>query len=124
MSSGAAARPPGRSRPPAGRLSRRERRARRGGAHALPRRYVLRLVDERGTSGSPSAALETGLAGLGSISQTGDDATHYLMSLEDGASLGDAFARIRTAGFQLLSCRDERSEVEEAFLALTRQESA
>jgi ABC-2 type transport system ATP-binding protein len=93
-------------------------------AHALPRRYVLRLVDERGSSGSPSAALETSLAGLGSISQTGDDATHYLMSLEDGASLGDAFARIRSAGFQLLSCRDERSEVEEAFLTLTRQEQA
>ena len=93
-------------------------------AHALPRRYLLRLADVRGNSGPPSPALEAGLASLGSISQTGDDAAHYLMSLEDGVTLGDALARIRAAGFQLLSCRDERSEVEEAFLALTRQEQA
>jgi ABC-2 type transport system ATP-binding protein len=92
--------------------------------HALPRRYLLRLADVRGNNGPPSPALEAGLAGLGSIFQTGDDATHYLMSLEDGAALGDALAGIRAAGFQLLSCRDERSEVEEAFLTLTRQEQA
>jgi ABC-2 type transport system ATP-binding protein len=91
-------------------------------AHALPRRYLLRL--EAGSdNGRPSPALEDGLAGLGTIAQT-SDATHYVMSLEDGAVLGDALAAIRAAGFQLLSCRDERSEVEEAFLTLTREESA
>jgi hypothetical protein len=53
-----------------------------------------------------------------------DDETHYLMSLADGTALGDALEAIRAAGFQLLSCRDERSEVEEAFLNLTREEPA
>jgi len=93
-------------------------------AHALPRRYLLRLDATRANGAPPGADLEAGLAGLGSISQTGDDATHYLMSLEDGVALGEALAAIRAAGFQLLSCRDERSEVEEAFLKLTRQEQA
>jgi ABC-2 type transport system ATP-binding protein len=91
-------------------------------AHALPRRYLLRL-EPGSDNGRPSRALEDGLAGLGTIGQT-SDATHYVMSLEDGAVLGDALAAIRAAGFQLLSCRDERSEVEEAFLTLTRDESA
>jgi ABC-2 type transport system ATP-binding protein len=91
-------------------------------AHALPRRYLLRL-ESGSDNGRPSPALEDGLAGIGTIAQT-SDATHYVMSLEDGAVLGDALAAIRAAGFQLLSCRDERSEVEEAFLTLTREESA
>ncbi|HEU4450261.1 MAG TPA: ABC transporter ATP-binding protein [Gaiellaceae bacterium] len=91
-------------------------------AHAAPRRFLLRLADTRENGRAPGPALDAGLAGLGSISQTGADATHFVMALEDGAVLGDALAAIRTAGFQLLSCRDERSEVEEAFLALTRRE--
>ena len=48
----------------------------------------------------------------------------FVMSLEDDAILGDALAAVHAAGFQLLSCRDERSEVEEAFLALTREEGS
>ncbi|HSK15147.1 MAG TPA: ABC transporter ATP-binding protein [Gaiellaceae bacterium] len=90
-------------------------------AHALPRRYLLRLEDVGGNGARPASALAAALAGLGEIARTSDDATHYLMSLEDGAALGDALAAIREAGFQLLSCRDERSEVEEAFLNLTRE---
>jgi ABC-2 type transport system ATP-binding protein len=91
-------------------------------AHAAPRRFLLRLADTRENGRAPGPTLDAGLAGLGSISQTGADATHFVMALEDGAVLGDALAAIRTAGFQLLSCRDERSEVEEAFLTLTRRE--
>jgi len=91
-------------------------------AHALPRRFLLRLSDLRRNGEPPGPALAAALDGLGTIAQAGDDATHYVMSLGDGAALGDALAAIREAGFQLLACRDERSEVEEAFLALTRRE--
>jgi lipooligosaccharide transport system ATP-binding protein len=92
--------------------------------HALPRRYLLRLEDVRGNGGPTVPALAAGLAGLGTIDRMADDETHYLMSLADGTALGDALEAIRAAGFQLLSCRDERSEVEEAFLNLTREEPA
>jgi ABC-2 type transport system ATP-binding protein len=93
-------------------------------AHALPRRYLLRLHDARGNGAAPDPALAAALAGLGSMERTSEDATHFVMSLEDDAVLGDALAAVHAAGFQLLSCRDERSEVEEAFLALTRAEDA
>ena len=93
-------------------------------AHALPRRYLLRLADVRAGGGPPAPALDAGLGGLGSIEATSVDAGHYVLSLEEGAVLGDALEAVRTVGFQLLSCRDERSEVEEAFLALTREEDA
>jgi ABC-type multidrug transport system ATPase subunit len=93
-------------------------------AHALPRRYLLRLLDARGNGAAPDPALAAALAGLGSIERTSEDATHFVMSLEDDAVLGDALAAVHAAGFQLLSCRDERSEVEEAFLALTREEGS
>ena len=93
-------------------------------AHALPRRYLLRLLDARGNGAAPDPVLAAALAGLGSIERTSEDATHFVMSLEDDAVLGDALAAVHAAGFQLLSCRDERSEVEEAFLALTREEGS
>jgi hypothetical protein len=35
--------------------------------------------------------------------------------------LGDAVAALAGASFQVLGCRQERSEIEEAFLALTRE---
>ena len=88
-------------------------------AAALGRRDTPSVVLER-----RDQALDAGLGGLGSIESTSVDAGHYVLSLEDGAVLGDALEAVRTAGFQLLSCRDERSEVEEAFLALTREEDA
>jgi ABC-type multidrug transport system ATPase subunit len=93
-------------------------------AHALPRRYQLRLLDTRANGRAPLPALEARLAGIGSIEATSDDSTHFAMTLKDGAVLGDALAAVREAGFQLLSCRDERSEVEEAFLTLTREGDA
>jgi hypothetical protein len=33
--------------------------------------------------------------------------------------LGDALAALALGGVQVLACREERSEIEEAFLALT-----
>ena len=55
-------------------------------AHALPRRYLLRLLDARGNGAAPDPALAAALAGLGSIERTSEDATHFVMSLEDDAS--------------------------------------
>ena len=92
-------------------------------SHALPRRYLVQLR-VRDTREAPAAgALGQALDGLGSITATADGGhDHHLLALRDDALLGDALARIRDAGYELLGCRDERSEVEEAFLTLTRRE--
>jgi hypothetical protein len=92
-------------------------------SHALPRRYLVQL-GVRNTREPPAAeALGQALEGLGSITATADGGgDHHLLALRDDAFLGDALARIRDAGYELLGCRDERSEVEEAFLTLTRRE--
>jgi ABC-2 type transport system ATP-binding protein len=93
-------------------------------AHALPRRYLLHLRNGGMTGERARDALSGALGGLGSIVTAAEDSEHYLLALRDDAPLGDALARVREAGFQLIGCRDERSGVEEAFLALTREEQA
>ena len=91
-------------------------------AHALPRRYLVQLRS-RGPQERPTDTLRAALEGLGTITATADGGLdHHLLALRDDAVLGDALARIRDAGYELLGCRDERSGVEEAFLSLTRPE--
>jgi ABC-2 type transport system ATP-binding protein len=92
-------------------------------AHALPRRYVVHLRNGGMDGERAREVLSHALGGLGSVFTTAADGSeHYLLALRDAAPLGDALARLRDAGFQLIGCRDERSGVEEAFLALTREE--
>ena len=91
-------------------------------AHALPRRYLVQLRS-RDLQDRPTDTLRAALEGLGTITATADGGfDHHLLALRDDAVLGDALARIRDAGYELLGCRDERSGVEEAFLSLTRLE--
>ena len=49
----------------------------------------------------------------------GSDPGHYVLSLDDGVVLGDALAAIAAAGLQVHSCRERRSELEDAFRFLT-----
>ena len=51
------------------------------------------------------------------------EAGHYLLTVADGAVLGAALARLTAARVDVLSCREERSQLEEAFLRLTAQSS-
>jgi ABC-2 type transport system ATP-binding protein len=44
---------------------------------------------------------------------------HYVLRLAGDAVLGDALARFTAADVQVLSCREARPEIEEAFLRLT-----
>ena len=78
-------------------------------AHAVPRRYLLRL---RGTM--PSEALD----GLATLERTGDGAEHFLLVLKDDTVLGDALAALDAAGIGVLTCTEERSGIEQAFLSL------
>jgi ABC-2 type transport system ATP-binding protein len=78
-------------------------------AHAVPRRYLLRL---RGTMESDA------LKGLATLERTGDGAEHFLLVLQDGTVLGDALAALDAAGIDVLTCTEERSGIEQAFLSL------
>jgi ABC-2 type transport system ATP-binding protein len=91
-------------------------------AHAFPRRYVLQLRNGGKEGPRLERSLAAAVANLGTISAAhGASSDHYVLSLADDAVLGDALAALREASVDLLRCREERSEIEEAFLALTSE---
>ena len=49
---------------------------------------------------------------------TDDDIEHYTLTLAEGVVLGHALATLTAASIDVLACREERSEIEEAFLSL------
>jgi ABC-2 type transport system ATP-binding protein len=81
-------------------------------AHAVPRRYLVRL-----RSSAPVATTAVGT--LGTIAPSGEpDSGHYLLALRDDAVLGDALGALAAAGVDVLTCTEERSEIEQAFLSI------
>jgi ABC-type multidrug transport system ATPase subunit len=90
-------------------------------AQATPQRYLLRLRNGKPAGADLSAELALALGGRGATARaTGADAEHYLLALQDDVVLGEALAALTAAGVQILACREERSEVEDAFLMLTK----
>jgi ABC-2 type transport system ATP-binding protein len=89
--------------------------------HAVPRRYLLRLRNGRPTREDLGPALAPILGDQAVISAASDDdaAEYYTLTLAEGVVLGDALASLTGAGVDVLACREERSEIEEAFLSLT-----
>jgi ABC-2 type transport system ATP-binding protein len=88
-------------------------------AIAVPRRYLLRLTNGRPAPYSLEAAGSAALGSLGRLEQAGDtSAEHYVLALADDTVLGDALAALSSAHIDVLTCREERSEIEQAFLAL------
>ena len=87
--------------------------------HSVPRRFLLRL--RNGTAGGErlETALRTALGPLAAVEGAGAESEHYVLSLRDGVVLGDALEALIAAGFEVLACRQERSEIEDAFVALT-----
>jgi ABC-2 type transport system ATP-binding protein len=53
----------------------------------------------------------------------GGEADHYLLSLDDQSVLGDAIAALQAGGVSVVTCHRERSEIEEAFVTLSRNGS-
>jgi ABC-2 type transport system ATP-binding protein len=90
-----------------------------------PERYVLRL---RGTFPSGPvgrARLQRTLQGTASVSlPRADDPEHVILQPRGDHAIGDAIAVLAQGGFVVLACRQERSELEEAFLALSSEAAA
>jgi ABC-2 type transport system ATP-binding protein len=60
------------------------------------------------------------LDGLGRLTPVGEeDPSHFVLDLEDGVVLGRALAAAQSAGLDVMACREERSDIEAAFIALT-----
>jgi ABC-type multidrug transport system ATPase subunit len=58
-------------------------------------------------------------AGVLPAGGAGEDGEHLLLVLEADAVLGDLIATLANDGIAVLACREERSEIEQAFLRLT-----
>jgi hypothetical protein len=60
------------------------------------------------------------LRGSGFLTPAGEaDGEHFVLGLEKGFSLGVAITELTAAGVDVLACREERSPIEDAFLAFT-----
>jgi len=91
-------------------------------AHALPRSYHVCLTN--GTVGG--RALERlvrhALGDRGRVVLLGEGSEHFHMALGEHVVLGEAIAALQAAGLNVITCREERSGIEEAFLLLTQED--
>jgi ABC-2 type transport system ATP-binding protein len=88
-------------------------------ARAVPRRYLLRLRNGVSDSITLEAIGHSALGSLGRLEPAGGaESGHYVLDVAEHAVLGDALAALSSAGISVLTCREERSEIEEAFLSI------
>jgi ABC-type multidrug transport system ATPase subunit len=80
-------------------------------------RFLLQVRSE-GSSTSAAGMVADALVGLAVVSESEERGDHVLVGLQDGVSLGRAIGVLVEAGIDVLACREERSDVEEAFLRL------
>ena len=90
-------------------------------AHSVVRRYVLTMPTAHDRDHAVARA-RGAAAGLGSVDAVPGEADRYVLDLEHETLLGEALAALTAAGFPIVACRPDRSEIEEAFVALTRRE--
>jgi ABC-2 type transport system ATP-binding protein len=87
-----------------------------------PVRYLLGL--RNGASGRPlERMLVPELDRIGTLTHRPNDGD-FVLSLEEGAVLGDALAQLVRAGVTVVSCRHEVPEIEDAFVNLLQDASA
>ena len=92
-------------------------------AHSLVRRYVLTMPGLEESREIVALRASGALAGRGDIGVVPSDRDRYVLELREQAVRGDALAALTAAGFPIVACRPDRSEIEEAFIALTRREA-
>ena len=94
-------------------------------AEGRSERYVLRLRGTQPIGPIGRVALQRTVGSAATIFvPRADDPEHVILEPRAGQPLGDAIAALAKAGLTVISCRQERSEVEEAFLALTAEAAA
>jgi ABC-2 type transport system ATP-binding protein len=93
-------------------------------AHALPQRYLLRVQNGASSGEALEPVLQAALGRIGTISTvpdgSGDD---FVLALGDESVLGDALRSLLAADVQIYACREEQSQIEDAFIRLTSRSS-
>jgi oleandomycin transport system ATP-binding protein len=87
-------------------------------AEAECRRFLVHLRNGHRTAALGRLGDLLGAAGWVTPALDGSP-EHYVLRLADDVVLGDALARFTAGDVQVLSCREARPEIEEAFLRLT-----
>ena len=88
-------------------------------ALAAPRRYVLRLRNGRRSGPELEPDVRLAVAGGGTIAALDDgEPDDFLLHLSEEAVLGQVLASLTAVGVDVLGCREERSEIENAYLNL------
>jgi hypothetical protein len=88
-------------------------------ALAAPRRYVLRLRNGRADGAELEPLLRGIVAGGGTIASAADgDPEDFVLHLTEDAVLGEVLAALTAGGVDVLGCREEVSEIENAYLNL------
>ena len=87
-------------------------------ARAPSDRYVVQ-VRNRASSGLPSPAAVQLAVGRAASMIPANDTGYFLLAPRGEGDLGVGVARLVEAGFDVVSCRQAHSEMEEAFLVLT-----
>lgn len=82
------------------------------------RRYVVRVQSTQPTRATTVAALQLAIGAKAKVLAGGGPEGNFVLAPESDADLGSAVACLIAAGYEVLSCRQERAEIEEAFLAL------
>lgn len=85
------------------------------------RRFVISLAANGTGRLPPAEQLATAVGPGGRVTPAGDGS--FVLALDAEATLGDALASLVASGVNVLGCRNERPEVEEAFLALLAEEA-
>jgi ABC-2 type transport system ATP-binding protein len=92
--------------------------------HSVPRHYVLQLRNGGKPTAEFEAALQHALGPLATIASSGtEDPENFLLELAEGSELGDALSALPRADARVIACRQETSDIEEAFLSLVRSPS-
>jgi ABC-2 type transport system ATP-binding protein len=89
--------------------------------HSLVRRYVLTIRSDELSAGRIAAAALAALGATGTLAPVVGDVGRYVLEIDEETVLGDALAALSHAGLGVVACRPDRSEIEEAFVALTRR---
>lgn len=92
-------------------------------ALARPRRYIVEFGDNGSTESIGARGAEA-LTGLAAVEPLGGVRTRlFSLRLEPAQMLGPALVKLSAAGLEVVSCTEERSPIEEAFIGLTEADS-
>ena len=93
-------------------------------SHGISHQYVIHLRSREHARTDALGAASRAVGGIASVvPHGGSEDGECLLTVKDGVPLGDAVAALSRGGLEVLACRQVGSAIEDAFLALTEDES-